>query len=90
MSRRCFLYEMLNPANESRPLGLMAIVGLFYVLTGMLQPTLGSGPVTVLRAIGLILVPAIIMAPGHGWFRRVAQPGQVAANHCSRAGPATC
>lgn len=55
-------YEMVNPANESRPLGLLAIVGLFYFGTDMLQPTLGSGPVTVLRAIGLVGVPAIIMA----------------------------
>jgi hypothetical protein len=54
--------EMVNPANESRPLGLLAIVGLFYFLTGLLQPTLGSGPVTVVRAIGLVVVPAIIMA----------------------------
>lgn len=54
-------YEMVNPANESRPLGLLAIVGLCYLFTGMLQATLGSGPVTVLRAIGLMLVPAIVM-----------------------------
>ncbi|WP_153067233.1 hypothetical protein [Steroidobacter cummioxidans] len=54
-------YEMVNPANESRPLGLLAIVGVFYITTGMLQSSLGSGPVTVLRAIGLLLVPAIIM-----------------------------
>nr|WP_298719664.1 hypothetical protein [uncultured Steroidobacter sp.] len=54
-------YEMVNPANESRPLGLLAIVGVFYVTTGMLQASIGSGPVTVLRAIGLLLVPAIIM-----------------------------
>lgn len=54
-------YEMVNPANESRPLGLLIVVGLFYLLTGMLQPTLGAGTVNVLRAIGLCLVPAIIM-----------------------------
>ncbi len=54
-------YEMLHPANESRPLGLVIIVGVFYVLTGLLQPMLGSHVVTVLRAIGLLLVPAIIM-----------------------------
>jgi hypothetical protein len=54
-------YEMVNPANESRPLGLLAIVALFYLLTGMLQPALGAGVVTALRAIGLLLTPAIIM-----------------------------
>jgi hypothetical protein len=54
-------YEMVHPANESRPLGLLAIVGVFYFLTGLLQPMLGSGAVTALRAIGLLLVPAIIM-----------------------------
>ncbi len=53
--------EMLNPANESRPLGLLIIVGVFYFFTGMLQPTLGHEVVTVIRAIGLLLVPAIIM-----------------------------
>lgn len=67
-------HEMINPANESRPLGLLAIIGLFYVLTGMLQPTLGSGPVTVLRAIGLILVPAIIMAQGMEGFVESLNP----------------
>lgn len=54
-------YEMVHPANESRPLGLLAIVGVFYFLTGSLQPLLGSGAVTALRAIGLLLVPAIVM-----------------------------
>lgn len=54
-------YEMVHPANESRPLGLLLLVGGFYVLSGMLQPWLGSGPVTAIRAIGLLLVPAVIM-----------------------------
>jgi hypothetical protein len=54
-------YEMINPANESRPLGLMLIVGSFYLLTGMLQSWVGHDAVTVIRAIGLLLVPAIIM-----------------------------
>ncbi|MFC4311402.1 hypothetical protein ACFPN2_20045 [Steroidobacter flavus] len=54
-------YEMVNPANESRPLGLLAIVSAFYFFTGMLQPLVGHEVVTVLRAIGLVLVPAIIM-----------------------------
>ncbi len=53
--------EMLNPANESRPLGLLAIVGLFYVITGLLQSTLGHEAVTAIRALGLLLLPAIIM-----------------------------
>lgn len=54
-------YEMIHPANESRPLGLLLVVGGFYLLSGMLQPWLGSGTVTAMRAIGLLLVPAIIM-----------------------------
>jgi hypothetical protein len=54
-------YEMVNPANESRPVGLLAIVGLFYLGSGLLQPMLGSDAVTVIRAIGLLLVPAIVM-----------------------------
>jgi hypothetical protein len=67
-------YEMVNPANESRPLGLLAIVGLFYLATGALQPMLGSGPVTVLRAIGLLLVPAIIMVQAMDGFFESLNP----------------
>lgn len=70
-------YEMVNPANESRPLGLLAIVGLFYLLTGMLESSLGSGPVTVLRAIGLMLVPAIIMLQVMDGFVESLHPGRL-------------
>ena len=31
-------YEMLNPANESRPLGLLFVVAVFYVGTEALRP----------------------------------------------------
>lgn len=67
-------YEMVNPANESRPLGLLAIVGIFYVASGTLQASLGSGPVTVLRAIGLLLVPAIIMIQAMDGFVESLNP----------------
>lgn len=67
-------YEMVNPANESRPLGLLAIVGTFYLFTGMLVPSLGSGTVTVLRAIGLLLVPAIVMTQTLDGFMESLNP----------------
>jgi len=67
-------YEMVNPANESRPLGLLAIVGIFYVATGTLQASLGSAPVTVLRAIGLLLVPAIVMVQAMDGFVESLNP----------------
>jgi len=70
-------YEMVNPANESRPLGLLAIVGLFYLLTGMLESTLGSELVTVLRAIGLVLVPAIIMVQVMDGFLESLDPSRL-------------
>lgn len=70
-------YEMVNPANESRPLGLLVIVGAFYLLTGMLESNLGSDTVTVLRAIGLLLVPAIIMVQAMDGFLESLDPSRL-------------
>lgn len=67
-------YEMLHPANESRPLGLLIIVAVFYVGTEVLQPSLGREVVTVLRGAGLLLVPAIIMAQAAGSFVQSLNP----------------
>jgi len=70
-------YEMVNPANESRPLGLLVIVGAFYLLTGMLESSLGSDTVTVLRAIGLLLVPAIVMVQAMEGFVESLDPSRL-------------
>jgi hypothetical protein len=70
-------YEMIHPANESRPLGLLVIVGVFYLFTGMLEPTLGNGTVTVIRAVGLLLVPAIIMTQVLDGFMESLNPIQL-------------
>lgn len=66
--------EMLNPANESRPLGLMLVVAVFYFGTEMLRPSLGGEVVTVLRAVGLLLVPAIIMVQAASNFAESLNP----------------
>lgn len=66
--------EMLNPANESRPLGLLLVVVIFYVATGALRYWLGGETVTVLRAVGLLLVPAIIMTQAAGSFAQSLNP----------------
>lgn len=66
--------EMLNPANESRPLGLLLIVAAFYFGTEVLRPSLGSDVVTVLRAIGLLIVPAMIMVQAASGFVESLNP----------------
>ena len=67
-------YEMINPANESRPLGLVLIVVVFYLVTAALRPSLGGEVVTVLRAVGLLLVPAIIMTQAASSFGESLNP----------------
>lgn len=67
-------YEMINPANESRPLGLLAIVGGFYLLTAAVQPMLGEGAATTLRVLGLLLLPAIIMTQASDGFFESLNP----------------
>jgi hypothetical protein len=67
-------YEMINPANESRPLGLLLIVVVFYLVTEALRPALGGQGVTVLRAGGLLLVPAIIMTQAASSFGESLNP----------------
>jgi hypothetical protein len=74
-------YEMLNPANESRPLGLLFVVAVFYVGTEALRPSLGSDLVTVLRAVGLLLVPAIIMTQAVSGADSRDAGGRMVAGH---------
>ncbi len=67
-------YEMLNPANESRPLGLLLVIAVFYFGTEALRPSLGGDVVTILRATGLLLVPAIIMTQAATGFMQSLNP----------------
>lgn len=67
-------YEMINPANESRPLGLVLVVAIFHVGTDALRASFGDEAVTVLRAAGLLLVPAIIMTQAASGFVQSLNP----------------
>lgn len=67
-------YEMLNPANESRPLGLLLVIAVFYFGSEALRPSLGGDVVTMLRAAGLLLVPAIIMTQAATGFVQSLNP----------------
>jgi hypothetical protein len=67
-------YEMLNPVNESRPLGLLLIIVAGYLGSEMLQPLIGGAAVTMLRAIGLLLLPAMIMTQAACGFLQSLNP----------------
>lgn len=67
-------HEMLHPANESRPLGLVLIVVVFHVATAALRPELGDAAVMAIRAVGLLLVPAIIMTQAASGFVQSLNP----------------
>jgi hypothetical protein len=56
--------EMVNPANEQRPLGQLLIVGVFYAATGALTSAVSPTGVLVLRMLGLVLLPACIAVLG--------------------------
>lgn len=61
-------YEMINPVNESRPLGVLLLVFAYGFVTESLRPLLGADVTTALRILGLFLLPAIIMAQAAGSF----------------------
>lgn len=67
-------YEMVNPANESRPLGLLLVVAIFYGLTEALGRWFGGDVITVLRLVGALLLPAMIMAQAAGGFVQSLNP----------------
>jgi hypothetical protein len=67
-------YEMVNPINESRPLGLLLVVSAFSFGTEVLGSWLGAEVTTALRALGLLLLPAIIMAQAAGGFWQSLNP----------------
>lgn len=66
--------EMLNPANESRPLGLLVVMAVFHALTEVMRLSAGDEVVTVVRAVGLLLVPAIIMTQAASGFVQSLNP----------------
>jgi hypothetical protein len=67
-------YEMLNPFNESRPLGLVLIVFVFGVLTEALSYWLGAPVTEALQVVGLLLLPAIIMTQAATSFWQSLNP----------------
>ena len=56
--------DMVNPASEQRPLAFFAIAAAFYALTRLLEPSIGSGAVHILRMIGVLILPAMLMVQG--------------------------
>jgi hypothetical protein len=56
--------EMVNPADEQRPLGQLLIIGVFYGATAALKPFVGAEVVLLLRALALVLLPACIAVLG--------------------------
>lgn len=56
--------EMVNPASEQRPLGILLIVGVFYGATEALGGLIGDTIPTILRYAALVLLPATIAALG--------------------------
>jgi hypothetical protein len=67
-------YEMLNPINESRPLGLVLIVFAFGALAEMLGDWLGGSVTAALHALGVLLLPAVIMTQAASGFWRSLNP----------------
>jgi hypothetical protein len=67
-------YEMINPVNESRPLGLALLVFAYGFFTEVLTPWWGAEVTTALRTMGLLLLPAIIMAQAASGFWESLNP----------------
>lgn len=66
--------EMVNPFQQ-RPLGLLAILLLFYALTDALHPWLRDAGVTIVRIISLSILPAMIGSMvANGRFRDAFDP----------------
>ncbi len=56
--------EMVNPANEQRPLGQLLIIGVFYAGTGAAEPLIGTAVVAAVRIGALTLLPASVAVLG--------------------------
>jgi hypothetical protein len=66
--------EMLNPINEWRPFGLLLVVIAYDLLGAPLSQWLDLYNVTTLRALGLFLLPAVIMTQAAGGFWQSLNP----------------
>ncbi len=53
--------DMVNPANEQRPFGMMLIVFAFWGASGALGDVIGESATTVLRLVALALLPASLL-----------------------------
>jgi hypothetical protein len=67
-------YEMVNPVNESRPLGLAIVVCVYGFLTELLGYWFGAEVTGALRVLGLLLLPAIIMTQAASSFWESLNP----------------
>lgn len=56
--------EMVNPASEQRPLGLLLIMVAFYAATVAVGSFIGTGTAAFLQLIGLLLLPAVVATMG--------------------------
>lgn len=56
--------DMVNPASEQRPLGMLLIVGVFYGATAALEGAIGSSATMILRLTALLVLPASIATLG--------------------------
>ena len=56
--------EMINPANEQRPLGVLLIILVFYGGTAALAPAVGDTFTSILRTGALVLLPASLLTLG--------------------------
>jgi hypothetical protein len=67
-------YEMLNPINESRPLGLVLIVFAIGFVAEALGYVLGARVTMALQLIAVLLLPAIIMTQAASGFWQSLNP----------------
>lgn len=67
-------YEMLNPVNESRPLGLLLVVFAYGFCIEGLSYWAGAELATALRMFGLLLLPAVVMAQAAVGFWQSLNP----------------
>lgn len=79
--------EMVNPANEQRPLGQLLIIGVFYGATEAAEPLIGTAAVSVLRIGALALLPASIAVLGSTGSILEAVNPQVLLKMIGRLGP---
>ncbi len=56
--------DMVNPANEQRPLGQLLIIGVFYAGTRAAEPLIGTVAVAALRIGAILLLPASVVVLG--------------------------